>query len=361
MQKTPFNLGYRMPAEWEKHSAIWLAWPHNRNHWIYWLVNEQHGEEWKYEKVLDAFCNAIHVMQESETVNLLVNDLSMEKVVRERLNDLKLRTDNINFVYIKTNVPWCRDFGPIFVVRDDAKNSSQKEIAIIDWIFNAWGEKYNEGNDDDVVPTNIAKLLKIPVFYPKIVMEGGSIDVNGKGTLLTTRQCLLNENRNPDLTKKDLEIVLKNYLGATNVLWLGDGIINDDTDGHVDDLARFVNAETIVCSVEENSKNPNYRFLKENFEQMQSMKDQDGKLLKIIPLPMPDPVIYLDAQMPATYANFYIGNKIVIMPSFRQKKDDQAKEILQHYFPNRKVIGVDAFDVIWGQGAWHCLSQQQPL
>lgn len=358
VQKTPFELGYRMPAEWEKHVAIWLSWPHNRDHWLQWLVNDQQGEVAKYERVLDAFGQAVSVMQDSETVRLLVKDAAMEKVVRARFTSQKVRMDRLEFFHIPTNVPWTRDHGPIFVVRD---GNGKREVAIVDWIFNAWGEKYAPWEDDDAVPVRIGEKLDLPIFQPGIVLEGGSIDVNGKGTLLTTRQCLLNKNRNPDLTKDDLERALRDYLGATNVLWLGEGIVNDDTDGHIDDLARFVNETTVVCVREDNPKDPNYRFLQENFEQMQSMCDQDGKMLTIVPLPMPDPVMYLGEQMPASYSNFYIGNSVVMMPTFRQKKDDQAKEILQHYFSDRKVVGVDAYDVIWGQGSWHCLSQQQPV
>lgn len=345
---------YLMPAEWETHAAMWLAWPHNREHWLCWIANDQRGSEEKYEKVLDAYCQTMHVMQESEAVHLLVLDKKMEETVLTRMQKLQFRTDNLKFFYIKTNVPWIRDHGPIFV------RNKANEIVITDWIFNAWGGKYPPWEDDDAVPIHISKKLNMPIIQPGIVLEGGSIDVNGKGTLLTTSSCLLNKNRNPHLTKKDLEKYFHDYLDITNTLWLGEGIINDDTDGHVDDLARFVNPTTIVCVKEENPADPNYKYLKENFEQLQTMKDQDGKPLNIVALPMPDPVIYLDEQTPASYANFYIGNKIVLMPTFRQPKDEEAKNILQKYFPDRKVIGVDSYDVIWGQGSWHCLSQQQP-
>ncbi|MBI5754386.1 agmatine deiminase family protein [Candidatus Peregrinibacteria bacterium] len=343
---------FHMPAEWEPHSAMWLSWPHNYKHWNCWLEDSTSAK--KYQKVLDAYCEAMHVMQESEAVHLLVNDEAMEHQVRERLLKLRFRSDNLKFFHIKTNVPWTRDHGPIFV-----KNATG-EIAITDWIFNAWGGKYPPWEDDDAVPTNIGHKLNIPVFNPGIVLEGGSIDVNGKGTLLTTTSCLLNKNRNPNLTKEQIEQHLKDYLGVTNILWLGEGIVNDDTDGHIDDLARFVNPTTVVCVKEDNPKDPNYKFLKDNFAQLEKMKDQDGKPLTIIPLPMPNPVIYVNEQMPASYTNFYIGNKIVLLPTFRQPKDEIAKNILQKLFPNRKIIGVDAYDVIWGQGSWHCLSQQQP-
>jgi len=342
---------FHMPAEWEPHTAMWLSWPHNYKHWACWLADKD--SQAKYEKVLDTYCQAMHVMQESETVCLLVNDKPMEKAVLERMQKLNFRTDNLKFFLIKTNVPWTRDHGPIFVKHDN-------EIAITDWIFNAWGGKYPPWEDDDAVPTNIGKQLNIPVIYPNIVLEGGSIDVNGKGTLLTTTSCLLNKNRNPNLTKEQIEQYLKDFLGITNILWLGEGIVNDDTDGHIDDLARFVNPNTIVCVREDNEKDPNYQFLKDNFEQLEKMKDQDGNPLTVIPLPMPDPVVYLNEQMPASYANFYIGNKIVLLPTFRQQKDQIAIDILQKLFPTRKIIGVDAYDVIWGQGSWHCLSQQQP-
>lgn len=354
-QTTLDHKSFHMPAEWEPHQAMWLSWPHDYKHWACWLSDKDSPT--KYDKVLDAYCQTIHVMQESETVCLLVNNEAMEKDVRARMQKLNLRTDNLKIFHIKTNVPWTRDHGPIFITRD---HKGKHEIAITDWIFNAWGGKYPPWEDDDAVPTNIGKALNIPVFNPGIVLEGGSIDVNGKDTLLTTTSCLLNKNRNPNLTKEQIEQYLKDYLGVTNILWLGEGIVNDDTDGHIDDLARFVNPTTVVCVKEDNPQDPNYKFLKNNFEQLEKMKDQDGNPLTIIALPMPDPVIYINEQMPASYANFYIGNKIVLLPTFRQAKDEIAKNILQKYFPDRKVIGVDAYDVIWGQGSWHCLSQQQP-
>lgn len=342
---------FHMPAEWEPHTAMWLSWPHDYKHWNCWLEDSTSAE--KYQKVLDAYCQTMHVMQESETVCLLVNDKEMEHAVLSRMQKLQFRTDNLKFFQIKTNVPWTRDHGPIFV-----KNAAG-EIAITDWIFNAWGGKYPPWEDDDAVPIHVGEALNIPVIQPQMVLEGGSIDVNGKGTLLTTTSCLLNKNRNPNLTKEQIEQYLKDYLGVTNILWLGEGIVNDDTDGHIDDLARFVNPTTIVCVKEDNTEDPNYQFLKDNFEQLEKMKDQDGNPLTIVALPMPDPVVYINEQMPASYANFYIGNKIVLMPTFRQAKDEIAASILQKFFPDRKIVGVDAYDVIWGQGSWHCLSQQQ--
>lgn len=384
-----------MPAEWEPHTAMWLSWPHNYKHWNCWLEDSTSAE--KYQKVLDAYCETMHVMQESETVCLLVNDQAMEHAVHTRMQKLNFRTDNLKFFHIKTNVPWTRDHGPIFVknaagehaARVDGNASAQlpprrhvdpgegdaeraaseaggsataehSELMIIDWIFNAWGGKYPPWEDDDAVPIHVGEALNLPVVQPGIVLEGGSIDVNGKGTLLTTTSCLLNKNRNPNLSKEQIEQHLKDYLGVTNILWLGEGIVNDDTDGHIDDLARFVNPTTIVCVKEDNEKDPNYKFLKDNFEQLKKMKDQDGNLLTVVALPMPDPVVYINEQMPASYANFYIGNKIVLLPTFRQAKDEIAASILQKFFPDRKIIGIDAYDVIWGQGSWHCLSQQQP-
>lgn len=343
---------FHMPAEWEPHTAMWLSWPHDFKHWACWLSDSASPE--KYERVLSAYCQTMHVMQESETVCLLVLDKAMEENVLARMKKLEFRTDNLKFFHIKTNVPWTRDHGPIFV-----KNAAN-EIAITDWIFNAWGGKYPPWEDDDAVPIHVGEATNIPVIQPKMVLEGGSIDVNGKGTLLTTTSCLLNKNRNPNLTKEQIEQYLKDYLGVTNILWLGEGIVNDDTDGHIDDLARFVNPTTIVCVKEDNTEDPNYQFLKDNFEAIEKMKDQDGNPLTVVALPMPDPVVYINEQMPASYANFYIGNKIVLLPTFRQPKDEIAAAILQKFFLDRKVIGVDAYDVIWGQGSWHCLSQQQP-
>jgi agmatine deiminase len=231
---------------------------------------------------------------------------------------------------------------------------------IVDWGYNAWGGKYPPFDLDDVIPTLIAKHYTIPVEHPGIVMEGGSVEFNGKGTLLTTRACLLNPNRNPELNQKQIEEYLINYYGVDHILWLGDGIIGDDTDGHIDDLTRFVNADTVVTIVEENKKDENYEILQDNLKELKTLRLETGKQLNIVELPMPSPVVYEDQRLPASYANFYISNKYVVVPTFRDKNDDRALSILQGCFKDRSVIGIDSTDIIWGLGSFHCLSQQEP-
>ena len=262
--------------------------------------------------------------------------------------------DQVIFHHIPTNSSWTRDFGPIFV-RDSGGNR-----VITDWIFNSWGGKYPPWDLDDVVPQHVGRIFKLPVIEPGIVLEGGSIDVNGKGTVLTTEQCLLNQNRNPHMNRKQIEDYLGKYLSVTNVLWLKEGIIGDDTDGHIDDIARFVDSNTVVCVVEENESDENFEILKRNFEDLKTMNDEGGRSLNVIPLPMPDPVIYEDNRLPASYANFYIANGVVIVPTFRCRQDEFALKALRELFPSREVIGIDCVDLVWGLGTFHCSTQQQP-
>ncbi len=271
---------------------------------------------------------------------------------REDLSEL---LKNVTFFIHPTNDAWCRDHGPAFVV-----NRKTNKKAIVDWDYNAWGDKYPPYDLDDVIPTLIAKEMNLPVFYPKIIMEGGSVEFNGRGTLLTTTACLLNPNRNPDLTKDQIEEYLKNYYGVNHILWLNEGIIGDDTDGHIDDITRFVNPDTVVTVVEENPEDENYSILLENLELLEQMTLENGGKLQIVTLPMPKPVIYEDQVLPASYANFYIANKKVIVPIFNDANDGKALEILQNCFPDRKVIGIDSVELIWGLGSFHCLSQQEP-
>jgi agmatine deiminase len=250
--------------------------------------------------------------------------------------------------------PWCRDHGPIFVKRDG-------ELAIVDWGYNAWGGKYPPYDEDDAVPQRVAELLGLPVFGPGIVMEGGALDVNGEGTLLTTEACLLNLNRNPQLNKPQIEQYLTDYLGVTNILWLGEGIAGDDTDGHVDDLARFVNPTTIVSVVESDPQDDNYRPLQENLKRLRTMRDQDQRPLRIVELPMPGVVEYEGQRLPASYANFYIANGVVLLPTYRDRENDAAAlRILQGLFIDRRVVGIDSTNLVWGLGSFHCLTQQQP-
>jgi agmatine deiminase len=332
-----------MPAEWEQHEGTWLAWPHNKEHW-----------PGNFEPIPGVYSEMIRVLASSEKVFICVNDAAAEETARKVLKENGVDSDQVIFHHIPTNSSWTRDFGPIFV-RDPDGNK-----VITDWIFNSWGGKYPPWDLDDVVPQYVSKIFHLPIIEPGIVLEGGSIDVNGKGTLLTTEQCLLNQNRNPHLNRKQIEDYLGKYLSVTNVLWLKEGIIGDDTDGHIDDIARFVNETTVVCVVEENESDENYEILKRNFADLKSMRDQDGHVLDVIALPMPAPVIYDDTRLPASYANFYIANRVVIVPTFRCKQDEQAVKTLGELFPGREVIGIDCVDLVWGLGTFHCSTQQQP-
>lgn len=261
----------------------------------------------------------------------------------------------VEFFIHPTNDAWCRDHGPAFLL-----NKYTSEKAIIDWGYNAWGNKYPPYDLDDVIPTLIAKQFNLPVFYPNIVMEGGSVEFNGKGTLLTSTACLLNPNRNPHLNQTQIEKYLCDYYCVEQILWVDEGIIGDDTDGHIDDTVRFVNENTVLTVVEENKNDENYDLLQHNLKQLKQMRLLNGQQLNIVELPMPDLVIYEDQPLPASYANFYIANKSVIVPTYRCDKDDKALQIIQQCFPDRKVVGIDSTDIIWGLGSFHCLSQQEP-
>jgi agmatine deiminase len=295
-------------------------------------------------------------LADQEQVHINVAGPGMEQEVRLILADAGAGSGNVFFHYHPTNDAWCRDHGPIFVQRA-GRDCSQ---VIIDWDFNAWGGKYPPFDLDDVVPTRIAEELGLPVYRPGIVMEGGSIDVNGLGTLLTTESCLLNPNRNPSLSRPEIEEYLRRYLGVSHVLWLGDGIAGDDTDGHVDDLTRFVDPSTVVTVVEENLADENYEPLQENLERLHGMRDQAGNPLRIVTLPMPRPLWHDGQRLPASYANFYIANGIVLLPTYDPERDEEAESTLQDLFPGREVIGIDCTDLVWGLGAFHCVTQQWP-
>jgi agmatine deiminase len=261
----------------------------------------------------------------------------------------------VKFFLHPTNDAWCRDHGPAFVV-----NTEKREKAIVDWGYNAWGNKYPPYDLDDVIPTLIARELKLQVFYPGIVMEGGSVEFNGKGTLLTSTACLLKTNRNPQLNQQQIENYLHEYYGVEQILWVDEGIVGDDTDGHIDDTVRFVNEDTVLAVVEENKTDENYGLLQHNLKQLKAMRLLNGRQLNIVELPMPDAVVYEDQRLPASYANFYIGNDVVVVPVFGCDKVEKALEIIQQHFPARKVIGINSVDIIWGLGSFHCLSQQEP-
>jgi agmatine deiminase len=269
------------------------------------------------------------------------------------LSDENVNMQQVEFFLHPTNDAWCRDHGPAFLINQNKK-------AIIDWNYNAWGNKYPRYELDDVIPTLIAKHFNLPVFYPNIVMEGGSVEFNGKGTLLTSKSCLLNPNRNPHLNQQQIESYLREYYGVDQILWVDEGIEGDDTDGHIDDTVRFVSEDTVLAVVEENKDDENYEPLQKNLQQLKTMRLLSGKQLNIIELPMPDEIIYEGQRLPASYANFYIANNAVIVPLYECDKDQKALEIIQQSFPSRKVIGINSVDIIWGLGSFHCLSQQEP-
>jgi agmatine deiminase len=329
-----------MPAEWEPHAATWLSWPRP----------EGISFPDRYDEVLPTLAEMVRALASHERVNVNVRNEEVEDIARKAVGEVP----NVFYHRIPSYEPWCRDHGPIFVKRDN-------ELAVVDWDYNAWGGKYPPYDEDDAVPRRVAELLGLPVFRPGIVMEGGALEVNGAGTLLTTESCLLNSNRNPQLNKKQIEQYLTDYLGVTNILWLGEGIVGDDTDGHVDDLARFVNPTTVVAAVEQDPQDDNYQPLQENLKRLRAMRDQDGQLLRVVELIMPTAVEYEGQRLPATYANFYIANDIVLLPTYRDQKNDAAAlRILQELFIKRKVIGIDSTNLIWGLGSFHCLTQQQP-
>ncbi|HUI07764.1 MAG TPA: agmatine deiminase family protein [Verrucomicrobiae bacterium] len=337
---TPRELGYRMPAEWHPHAATWLSWP------------RPDGISFpnRYEEVLPTLGELVRTLAPHERVNINVRNEEVEAIARKTIGDAV----NVFYHRIPAYEPWCRDHGPTFVKRE-------RELAVVDWDYNAWGGKYPPYDEDDRVPARIAESLGLPVFKPGIVMEGGALDVNGEGTLLTTESCLLNPNRNPRLNQRQLEQYLTDYLGVTNVLWLGQGIAGDDTDGHVDDLTRFVGPATVVTAVEDDPQDSNFQPLQENLKRLRAMRDQDGQLLRIRELPMPGLVEYQGRRLPASYANFYIANGVVLVPTYRHPKNDAvAIRIIQELFRGRRVVGMDSTSLIWGFGSFHCLTQQQP-
>ena len=340
---SPAAAGYRMPAEWEPHEATWLSWPRR----------EGISFPGAYDDVIPVFVRMIDALRESEPVRINVTGEQQELEIRELLREID--SSHVEYFHIPTNEPWCRDHGPIFVTRPDAPR-----LAIIDWDYNAWGEKYPPFDLDEIVPTRIAKHFGLPVYYPGLVMEGGSIEPNGAGSLLTTTSCLLNPNRNPSKSKVEIEQALRDYLGVTNILWLGDGIEGDDTDGHIDDISRFVGRTIVLAAVEENAKDPNFEPLQQNLALLGSMKAEDGTPLEIRTIPMPPRLEREGQRLPASYANFYIGNKVVLLPAFNSPKDQDAWNILQRCFPKRRIVQIDCRDLVWGLGAFHCLTQQQP-
>jgi agmatine deiminase len=326
-----------MPAEWEAHAATWLSWPRR----------EGISFPGSFDRVLPAFRAMVAALVESEPVCINVCNGAHEAEARAVLEDVDLT--RVSFYRIPTNEPWCRDHGPIFLTRN-----ADPKLAVVDWDYNAWGNKYPPFDLDEVVPTRVAETLTLPVFYPRMVLEGGAIDVNGAGTLLTTESCLLNKNRNPNLSRNEVEQRLRDFLGVHEIFWLARGTEGDDTDGHIDNLARFVSERKVIAMIEENHADENYAPLQENLNRL------SGFGLDIVTIPMPKKIVREGMRLPASYANFYIANTCVLVPTFADPADEVALSILQECFPERRVIGIDCRELIWGLGTFHCLTQQQP-
>jgi len=353
MKRTPAKSAtnsLRMPAEWEPHAATWLAWPHFKDDW-----------PGKFEPIPWVYAEIIRHLAEHERVELIVNDAASERRAGKILDRANALSHNVRFHRWPTNRVWTRDSGCTFVIEDPGDS-----LAALHWRFNAWAKYPNYQQDAKIgglmAESADARIVQ-PVFGKKrVVLEGGSIDVNGRGTLLTTEECLLSkvQQRNPSMERKGYENLFTEYLGISNVIWLGSGITGDDTHGHVDDITRFVAPDTVVTAVEANPNDPNYEPMRENIRRLRAALDQDGNELAIVELPMPAPVIFEGRRLPASYANFYIGNGIVLVPVFNDPNDRVALDAIADLFPDRDVVGIYSGDLIWGFGAMHCMTQQQP-
>ena len=349
---TPAALGFRMPAEWEPHHATWLGWPHNKSDW-----------PGKFAPIPWVYGEIVRALAPGETARILVNSAAHERQAWRVLERVGVDQTRVEFFRFPTNRGWTRDFGPLFVRRTNRR----PELAIARFRFNAWA-KYPDWKKDDQIAERVAARLKLRLFRARtgardVVLEGGSIDVNGQGTLLTTEECLLDpavQVRNPGLGRSEIEAVLRDQLGATNVLWLGKGIAGDDTHGHVDDLCRFVNPRTVVLCRETDPHDANYRALEENRERLQGMRLEDGAKLEVVDLPMPAPLGFDGRRLPASYANFYITHRAVLVPTFNDPKDRVALGVLAELIKDRTVVGIHAVDLVWGLGTLHCLTQQEP-
>lgn len=352
MAATPQSLGYHLPAEWEPHEATWIGWPHNLTDW----PGRFTPIPWVYSEI-------VRKLVAAEAVRILVQSKAHEDRARKILRRAGIDLGCVQFFRFPTDRGWTRDFGPIFLKRSE----SPDQIAIIRFRFNAWA-KYPEWRKDDAIPARAARTLKLPLLAASlagrdIVLEGGSIEVNGQGTLLTTEECLLDPEiqvRNPGLSREGIEAALRQNLGVRNILWLGRGIAGDDTHGHVDDLCRFVNPKTVVLCSEDYAGDPNYAVLKENRERLEGMRLEDGSRIEVVPLPMPAPLHFEGQRLPASYANFYIANAAVLVPTFNDPNDRIALGTLAELFTDRPVVGIHAVDLVWGLGTLHCLTQQQP-
>jgi len=354
MNQTPHQLGYRMPAEWEPHEATWLAWPHNPDDW-----------PGKFQAIPWVYAEIVRLLSARERVHILVDDAKAEQRALGILDRAGAKLEHVNFHLWPTNRVWTRDSGPIFV-RDGTG-----QIAVTNWHFNAWA-KYSDWQLDDQVPEHVTRLLGLPAWEPsvdledrrahRLVLEGGSIDTNGAGILLTTEECLLSEvqQRNPGVSRERLEQAFHDFLGIDQVIWLGRGVAGDDTHGHVDDISRFVGPETIVTAVEPDAQDANHEPLDENLRRLKAARTLDGKQFTLVEIPLPRPVIFRGQRLPASYANFYIANGQVLVPTFNDANDRIALNVLTEVFPGREVVGIHSVDLVWGLGTLHCMTQQQP-
>jgi agmatine deiminase len=368
-----------MPAEWEPHAATWLAWPHNADDW-----------PGKFQPIPWVYCDIVRHLCRGEEVHLLVDDLAGQKRAQGQLARAGCRLDRVRFHLWPTNRVWMRDSGPIFIKRNvpplgppeassGGVSDPESGLAITDWKFNAWA-KYDDWQLDDQIPARVEKLFGLPGWAPsvsldgtagngsaepfhRVVLEGGSIDVNGAGTLITTEECLLSpvQQRNPGLGREDLERLFHDYLGIDQVLWMNRGIAGDDTHGHIDDITRFVTSKTIVTVTEPNTADENHLPLAENLERLRGARNFQGEPYRIVELPMPAPVIFQGQRLPASYANFYIANGQVLVPTFNDPNDRKALNILADLFPDRQISGIHCGDLVWGLGTLHCMTQQQPM
>ena len=352
-ERTPHQLGYRMPAEWEPHEATWLAWPHNPEDW-----------PGKFAPIPWLYAEIVRLLADRERAHLIVEDAAMEKRVVSMLKSAGANLDQISFHRWPTDRGWTRDSGPIFV------RNAKGRVGLTNWKFNGWA-KYDNWHLDDKLPGRVQKLLGCPSWQPLIqnqdaakrcVLEGGSIDANGAGLLLTTEECLLSDvqQRNPGLSREQVERAFRDYLGVEQVIWLGRGIVGDDTHGHVDDIARFAAPDTVIAAVERKASDPNHEPLADNLRRLKAVRTVEGKQLTIVELPMPRPVVFRGQRLPASYANFYIANGLVLVPTFHDPNDRVALNILAEVFRDREVVGIHSVDLIWGLGALHCMTQQQP-
>ena len=343
----PGTLGYRLPGQWEAHQATWLTWPRR--------ASSSFADN--YDAVLPVYARLVREVVVGEEVHINVWDAAMEDEVRQVLQTEKVPLERVAFHQFPAYEPWCRDHGPIFLVRD---HRGKRERAVVDWGYNGWGGKQLQHDLDDAVPALVAQFRQMPLFTPGMVLEGGAFEVNGQGTLLATEACLLNQNRNPELNQLQIQGRLKDYLGVSNIIWLSEGLVGDQSDGRVDVLARFVNPTTIVVASEANLDDANFPQLQENLRRLRAVRDQNNRLFRIVKLPMPGMVESGSERLPASYLGFYIANAVVVVPTFRRAYDAEVLSTLRKEFPDRRVVGVDATELVRGLGSFHCITQQEP-